>query len=100
LKSKKVAWSLRVVDSLNFYCSRIALDCPTSATKVKKEIIQAVGKLSKNPTLYQIDEYYPENKGDIRKFFRWSFRIVYQVREDKVVVLNVFQTGMDPEKLN
>ncbi|WP_373494833.1 type II toxin-antitoxin system RelE/ParE family toxin, partial [Aquiflexum sp.] len=97
MKIKNVEWSNRAVASLDFYCARIARDSPTSASKVRREIVNSVGNLSKNPTLYQIDEYYPDNKGDIRRFFRWSFRIVYQVRETKVVVLNIFHTGMDPD---
>ncbi len=96
---KNVEWSLRAAASLDFYCGRIAADSLASAIRVRKEIVKSVAKLSKYPTLYQIDEYYPDDKGDIRRFFRWSFRIVYQVRETKVVVLNIFHTGMDPNKL-
>jgi plasmid stabilization system protein ParE len=99
VKIKNVEWSLRAAAALDYYCKRIALDSPRSAKMVRKEIVKSVSKLSANPTLYQIDEYYPNNNGDIRRFFRWSYRIVYQIRDTKVVVLNIFQTGMDSKNL-
>lgn len=69
---------------LGFYCDRIAQNSPIYAGIVKKEIIETVDKLSQNTFQYQIDEYYPENNGNIRRFFRWSYRVVYQVSNSKL----------------
>ncbi|WP_109831772.1 type II toxin-antitoxin system RelE/ParE family toxin [Reichenbachiella versicolor] len=96
--SKKVEWTNIARASLDYYCSTIEKESPSSANKVKKEIIQTSKKLAKNPYLYQLDEYYPNNNGSIRRFFRWSYRVVYQVREDKIVVLQVYHTSVNPSK--
>ncbi len=97
--SRKVEWTKRASASLDDYCNHIAAESPSSAKKVRREIVLTAKTLSKNATLYQIDEYYPDNEGDIRRFFRWDYRVVYQVREEKVVILNVYHTSRHPDKI-
>ncbi len=84
--------------SLDYYCSVIEESSPSSARKVRQEIIQTSKKLGNNPFLYQLDEYYPDNAGDIRRFFKWSYRIVYKVQETKIIVLQVYHTSINPGK--
>ena len=95
---KKVEWTKRAKGSLDHYCSFIEKESPTSAKRVKKEIIQTSKELAENPELYQIDEYYPNNPGNIRRFFRWSYRVVYLVEKNSVVVLEVYHTSINPGK--
>ncbi|MDP4680139.1 MAG: type II toxin-antitoxin system RelE/ParE family toxin [Cyclobacteriaceae bacterium] len=95
---KKIEWTTRAKASLDYYCSIIAKDSPTNAQKVRKEIVLTSKKLLMNPYLYQVDEYYPNNTGNIRRFFKWSYRIVYQIQEEKVVVLNVYHTRTSPNQ--
>ncbi len=64
--------------------------------KVKTELINATKNLNSNPEKYQLDEYYPNNPGNIRRFFRWSYRIVYQVNEETIDILNVLHTSQEP----
>jgi len=96
--NKKVEWTKRAKSSLDYYCSFIEEDSPSSARRVKREIIQTSKKLANNPYLYQVDEYYPDNTGDIRRFIRWSYRVVYQVQEHRIVVLQVYHTRTNPSK--
>jgi len=95
--TKNVEWSLRAKASLDHYCSIIAEDSPISAMKVRREIVLSSKELSTNPYLYQVDEYYKDNPGNIRRYFRWSYRVVYQVLEDKIVVLEIYHTSSTPE---
>ncbi len=88
--NKKVEWTIMAKASLDHYCSIIKKDSPSNAEKVRKEIVLTSKALSKNPYLYQLDEYYPDNPGNIRRFFKWSYRIVYQIQESKIVVLEVY----------
>ena len=97
--SRRVEWTKRANVSLDIYCDQIVEESPSSAKKVRREIVLTAKTLSKNATLYQLDEYYPDNRGDIRRFFRWDYRVVYQVREEKVVILNVYHTSRHPDKL-
>lgn len=93
----KVEWTQRAITSLDYFYSIIANNSPTSAKKVKQEIVLTSKKLANNPYLYQLDEYYPDNPGNIRRYFRWSYRIVYQVLKEKVVVLEVYHSATNPK---
>lgn len=95
----KVIWSKKAVSSLDKYCRYIEEVSVNSAKNVRKKIVLTAGELSKNPEIYQLDEYYPKNTGDIRRFFCWNYRIVYQVREKDVLILNIYQTGLNPGKI-
>lgn len=96
--NKKVEWTTRAKYSLDHYCSIIEEHSALNSRKVRKEIVLTSKKLSKNPYLYQLDEYYPDNPGNIRRFFRWNYRIVYQVKEEKVVILEVYHTSISPDQ--
>lgn len=96
---KKVEWTRRASASLDKYCDHIAQESPSSAKKVRREIVLTAKTLSKNPTLYQLDEYYPDNQGNIRRFFRWDYRVVYQVRKEQVVILDIYHTSRRPDKI-
>jgi plasmid stabilization system protein ParE len=97
--SRKVEWTKSASASLDYYCDRIAEESPPSAKKVRREIVLTAKTLAKNATLYQLDEYYPDNQGDIRRFFRWDYRVVYQVREEKAVSLNIYHASRHPDKI-
>ncbi len=80
---RKVVWTLEAKASLDKYYERIAEESPASAKKVRKEIVLAARPLGKHPYMYQLDELYQGNLGDIRRFFRWHYRVVYQVQHEE-----------------
>ncbi len=94
--SRKAVWTLKAKESLDYYCSLIEIHSPINASKVRKEIVKTSKRLSKSPHLFQIDEYYTGKSGNIRRYFKWSYKIVYQVLEDKVIVLEVYHTSSSP----
>lgn len=71
---------------------------PKRAWKIRQEIVGTANNLSQQAEIYQLDEYYPNNPGNIRRFFRASYRVVYQVRDSQVVILNLYHTSQDPEE--
>ncbi|MCW5912700.1 MAG: type II toxin-antitoxin system RelE/ParE family toxin [Cyclobacteriaceae bacterium] len=83
---------MRAVDSLNKFCELIALDSPSASKKVRKEIILSAGKLATHAEMYQLDELFEDPGLNIRRFFRWNYKIVYQVHAKEVVILNIFHT--------
>lgn len=67
MKRKKVIWSDREKESLKEHYKHIKEDSVPAAKKVKSEIILASKSLSILPEKYQLDEYYPNNPGNIRR---------------------------------
>jgi len=92
LRRKSVVWTEKASESLDSFCEYISRDSPSAARRVKKEIILTAKQLAVNPEMYQLDEFLSDH-GDIRRFFRWSYRVVYQVLDKEVVILDVFHTS-------
>lgn len=95
---RKVIWSKKARNSLKEHYDNIAIDSKSAAKRVKAEIFRAAKEIPPYAEKYQIDEYYPNNPGNIRRFFRWSYRIVYQVNETTIDILNVIHTSQEPNQ--
>lgn len=98
MNTKKVIWSDKGKTSLKTHFELIKKDSEQAAKRVKSEIINASKTLSAHPEKYQLDEYYPNNPGNIRRFFRWSYRIVYQINDKTIDILNVLHTSQEPNQ--
>ncbi|MEK6479322.1 type II toxin-antitoxin system RelE/ParE family toxin [Catalinimonas sp. 4WD22] len=98
MNKREVVWTLKAQFALDRHYAYLHDISPQQAWKVRQEIIRITKSLSEQAEIYQLDEYYPENPGNIRRFFRWSYRIVYQVREQQVVILNIYHTSQAPEE--
>ena len=96
MKNKKVIWSVRAQESLKSHYNHIKRGSVRAAKKVKFEIIQSSKELSSYPEKFQVDEFYPNNAGNIRRYFRWSYRIVYEINEKTIDILNVLHTSQEP----
>ena len=95
MKRRSVVWTLKAAEALDMFCDYIGKDSPSAAKKVKREIILAAKQLALNPELYQLDEFFAGSDQNIRRFFRWSYKVIYQVNEKEVVILDVFHTSSD-----
>lgn len=95
---KKVIWSERAKQSLRDHYDYIKADSVSAAQKVKSEIIEATKGLSAYPEKYQLDEFYPNNPGNIRRFFCWSYRIIYQINDSTLAILNVIHVSQEPNR--
>lgn len=82
-------------DLFDEYCAIIEKDSPTASKKVRTEIIRAARALAAHPEKYQLDELRDEHSKNVRRFFRWSYKIVYEVLETDVVILNIYHTSRD-----
>lgn len=95
----KVIWSTKASQSLEYYYKKIKKDSLTNANKVRDEIFKTTKILPNTPYCFQLDEYYPNNPGNIRRFFKWSYRIVYEVNEETIDILNVYHTRRSTDKI-
>ena len=93
MNRKRVIWTERAAQSLDAFCSYIEVESPTGAKKVRKEIIKTTGKLATHAEMFQLDEWMGDPDLNIRRFFKWSYKITYQVLDTDVVILNIFHTS-------
>jgi plasmid stabilization system protein ParE len=76
LKRKQVVWTARAAKSLTNFCEFIKQDSPSAAKKVRSEILLTAKKLSDYPEMFQIDEMMGDPELNIRRFFKWNYKIV------------------------
>ena len=93
----EVIWTEKAQASLKKiknYMSEEASD--TIAKYVIKGVLSKTNTLNKSPDENDIDELYLQNNGEIRQLFKWSYRVVYLVKDDKVFVLNIYSKLQNP----
>ena len=94
MKKRSIVWTEKASESLDSFCEYIDKDSPSAAKRVKREIILTAKQLATNPEVYQLDEVLVDPNKNIRRFFRWSYKVVYQVFEKEIVILDVFHTSV------
>ena len=98
MKSREVVWTRKAQLALDGHYAYLYDASPQRAWKIRQEIVQTAKSLSQQAEIYQVDEYYSDDQGDIRRFFRWNYRVVYQIRESQVVILNIYHTSQKPQE--
>lgn len=94
----KLRWSTRARSSLRDIVKYIGTDYPLTATKVRLRIIDVAESILPNPEKFAVEEVLRED-GNIRFKAIWSYKIVYLIRENQVIILDVFDSRQDPQKL-
>ena len=93
----RVTWSQAAADDLQAIAEYIEHDSPHYAASVVDKITILTRSLPDHPYLGRV---VPEfERDDIRERFAFSYRVVYQVREDVILVVNIIhgRQQYDPE---
>jgi plasmid stabilization system protein ParE len=92
-KEITILWSKRASKSLasifNYYFSL----SKQSAERIRKDILKTVSTL-RFVEQYQVDELNP----DYRRMIVRHYKIVYKVKKQSILILNIFDTRQDPSK--
>jgi toxin ParE1/3/4 len=83
----RVVWSPRAVDELESIAGYIAVDSPSYAAAVVKAILNTTRNLSRFPHAGRIVPEFAD--GNIREWFAYSYRIIYRVESEVVVVATI-----------
>ncbi len=96
-KSLKVIWDVEATKHLREIYKYIKKFSPEGARKVRDEIFEVVRKLPSNPEMFAEDSLKENNDGNYRVFYLYSYRIVYKVTPDCILILRVRHTSREPE---
>jgi plasmid stabilization system protein ParE len=94
----KLRWSKRARTSLKDIIKYISKDYPLTAAKVRLHIFDTAESILPNPEKFAIEETLRDD-GNIRFKSVWSYKVVYLVMKNQVVILDVFDSRQDPEKI-
>jgi len=83
----RIAWSRRALQDVEGIAEHIAADSPTYAGIVVKKIMSQTRMLAQFPCAgRKVPEFDDEN---IRELIVYSYRIIYRLQEDEVVIAAV-----------
>jgi len=101
VRNKKlvIKWDELAVNNLNDIYDYIALDSVTAARKVKKSIIMLVKSLSDFPEKYPKETFLAEFPNNFRSVTKWSYKIIYEVTENEILILDIFHVKQHPQKI-
>jgi len=85
--AQRLIWSVAAADDLHSIAEYIARDSPRYAEAVADKILALTRSLPRHPRLGRV---VPEfGREDVRERFVFSYRVIYQVRQDAIVIVNV-----------
>jgi|688.fasta_scaffold1002932_2 plasmid stabilization system protein ParE len=96
----EVIWSEQAENQLRRAVQYIAAEQGTFYARIVSEsILKAVDTLEDFPRSGQIEPLLRFKKAEYRYIVAWSYKIVYRLGKNKVVVARVFHTSQNPSKL-
>lgn len=95
-----IRWDRLAKESLDEIYKYISHDSPQNARKVKKELIKLAGSLNDFPDKYSLEEYLKEEPENYRSVSKWSYKIIYEVTDEAIIIADIFQTSQHPSKIN
>jgi plasmid stabilization system protein ParE len=93
----KVLWDNQAKASLRKIFNYIKQkESVEQAIIVRNEIRDLAKSLGFMPHKYAEDPFFKDRSGDIRFKAIWSYKIVYEITSETVIILDVFHTSRDP----
>lgn len=97
-KNQRIVWAPEAKKQLREIYDYIYLASPQGARKVRDEILATTKKLPPNPEIFPADVLKDGNNGSYRVFYIYSYRIVYKITADDILILRIRHTSREPEQ--
>lgn len=94
-----IRWDRLAKKHLDTIYAYIAKDSVLAAKKVKKELIELAHSLNDYPQKYSIEEYLVNEPENFRSVSKWSYKIIYEVTDECIIIAYIFQTSLDTSKM-
>jgi toxin ParE1/3/4 len=93
----KLTWEDRALSDLQQAISYIAIRSPQNAEMVLDELLKLSESLVLFPEKFPIEPIF--NKKNIRFVTKWSFKMIYQIEKEELIILRIFSTHQNPNKI-
>jgi len=98
-KKLPIRWDRLAKDNLDAIYHYIAEDSVLAARKVKKELVNMASSLNNFPEKFSIEDYLADVPGNYRSVSKWSYKIIYEVTDECIIIADVFHTSQHPSKI-
>lgn len=94
-----ILWDEEAKLALKEIIQFIAKDSPAGATHVKKTLLKLSRTLGRFPNKFKEEPLLEDLVGNYRSVSKWNWKIVYEVTNSEVIILQILDTRQDPSKL-
>lgn len=94
-----VRWSPKAKQRLDGIYDYIAEDSVSAAKHVKMTLSQLAKSLGNFPEKYSKEVYLTDESGNYRSVSKWRYKIIYEVTDKHVIIINIFNTSQHPSKI-
>lgn len=98
-KSLPIRWDKLAKQNLDAIYFYIAEDSVIAARKVKKELVKLAKSLGDFPEKYSREDYLIDEPEIFRSISKWSYKIIYEVTDNYIIIVDVFHTSQNPDKI-
>lgn len=98
-KKLPVRWDRLAKKNLDSIYDYIAQDSFAAARMVKKTLVKLAHSLNDFPEKYPVEEYLADEPENYRSVSKWSYKIIFEVAEDCIIIADVFHTSQHPSKM-
>jgi len=98
-KKLPIRWDRLAKESLDNIYEYIQQDSIQNARKIKKELIKLAGSLNDFPEKFSREKFLEEEPENFRSVSKWSYKIIYEVTDNEVIIADIFDTHQHPSKI-
>ena len=96
----KVIWDDEAKKSLrNIYNYIKGRESVEVAKRVRNEIFSRAKSLHDFPEKFEREHNLEDEPGNYRNKVIWSYKIIYEVTEESIYILDIFHTNRDPSNI-
>ncbi len=100
VKLRKIIWDDEAKKSLRSIYEYIKIKESISiALRVRNELIREVKSLPKFPEKFAQEPYFTRDSGNIRFKVIWSYKIIYEITDRHILILDIFHTSRNPSEI-
>jgi toxin ParE1/3/4 len=99
-KALPIRWDRLAKASLDEIYAYIAeQESPEVGKHVKESLIDLAESLNPYPRKYPEEPVLKDEEEEYRYAVKWSYKLIYEITEDALIIVDVFHTKQDPGKL-
>ena len=93
----KIEWRDKAVEELQSIYDYIYFRSPQNAENVVDTLLELGNSLAEFPEKFPVEPIL--NKENVRFVAKWDYKIIYRIEKNKIIILRVFHSKQDLEKL-
>ncbi|HEX9650955.1 MAG TPA: type II toxin-antitoxin system RelE/ParE family toxin [Cyclobacteriaceae bacterium] len=96
----KIIWTKKAFSQLERAIKYIKEEQGHSyAEIVFNKTLEKTRLLENNPLIGQVEPLLKHKKSEYRYLIAWSYKIIYRIDQDKIIISRVFHTSRNPRKV-